>query len=149
MSVLATIQALQTRHRAMEGVCRAPEAWPESIPAAHLPCVLVWPDEGRWIGSSNTVVEHHRTYRVQVFVMGVEQGTLNSNIEAACELLQAFGELYTDAESCVLETEDEGRTVALQADGEASVTDTGIRPLQYGGDEFWGFEMRVRTWEKG
>lgn len=141
MSVKTTIAALQALHAAVDGVTKAPEAYPLAIQPRELPLVLTWPGAGQWEMAARDLADTVRTYRVEVYLSPLEAGRgIDAAAQLGITLLDAFGLLYLRTDTLPNGAELQGNT--------GDLTDTGARVLQYAGIDYNGFVFQLRISEQ-
>ena len=102
MTIRTSINALQALHRSLPGIKTASDEFPDSIDTSSLPLVLVWPEEGKWNHKmASAPAQQDRSYLVQVFVAPMS-ASVNDGTQPMIDLLQAFGDAYTNPANIAL-----------------------------------------------
>lgn len=94
--VIDTIAKIQAIAAGIQGVKRAPTAYPASINTSDLPMALTWAGPARSDILTFKVIKRTsvRTYDIAVYVEPVGQDTGNNRIQAALVLLERFLDVY-------------------------------------------------------
>jgi hypothetical protein len=136
MSISSVIEALQTKNAAIDGIVSAPMALPDSLDTIDLPAAVVWPGAGTAERVGAGLVRHEMEYRVNVYVAPVGQGTAAGSYSQAVSLLQAFIDAYLS---------DPSLSGAID---HSRVTHNGLQVLEYAGQSYRGFTVRLMAVEK-
>jgi hypothetical protein len=145
MSISAIITAMQTRHATITGVTSAPTAYPTSLKAADLPCVLTDALKGKteWGAHGGDLALETRAYRVRCFCLPGGLGIpIDQGKQQAITVLDATLASYRSAP-------DLTSTAAIKI--EVGVEDTGVKSdMRYTDPDtlYYGFELLVSVEER-
>lgn len=144
MTVRTSIAALQALHATIPGIVSTPTTFPASIDSSSLPLVLVWPEAAAWERKmASAPSRQDRTYLVQVFVAPAGSD-LNDAVQPLIDLLQAFGDTYTNPENIALAN---GAYQVTLKTGTGNMSDEGAGVLMYAGNDYHGFQFRINVSE--
>jgi hypothetical protein len=139
MSIIATLNAVQTIAGAIEGVKRAPAvaSYPASLNGdTDCPFVFSWPSGGEWNEAAIGLTSDQETTTISVLVAPVATGIRGTTIALAITLLERFRLAFTDDAN-----QDLGDTVEQIE----TARHDGLRTLLYAGVEFYGFQITITT----
>lgn len=146
MSPTTTIAALQTLHAAVSGVTSAPAAYPPSLEASELPCVLVYAGPGltRWDSHGGDLKRRERTYVCRWYVRHLVSGMgIDEGMQDTLTLLEAAVALYEETDDLT-----NGAQIHLSDADNQAIRDSGVRSdFQYGTETYRGFEVQISVWE--
>lgn len=143
MSLKSIIDQMQTIHATLVGVKRAPllAEYPRSLNDLDLPLVLTWPSAATW--SRQTINESPSTTTqctITTFVTPIAQGMQGSNLERACDVVDALRQYYqSDAGQTLNET--------VELTGPDDVQFLGLRVVPYAGIDYHAFQVVVQVLE--
>jgi hypothetical protein len=147
VSTRTTLAALQSLHNALPEVMTAPDAYPVSLEAADLPCVIsdVGPGMTRWDAHGGDLKRTERTYIIRWYASLVALGEgINEGKQSAIDLLDTALALYDDTDDL-----SNGAQIRISDDDRQAIRDSGIlHSLMYGDSgPFRGFEIQISVWE--
>jgi hypothetical protein len=139
VSIVATINAVQTVNAAIAGVKRAPElaSYPASLNSdTDCPFAFAWPSGGQWDEAAIGLNSDVETITISVLVAPVSQGIRGTTIALAVTLLEAFRVAYLA---------DENQDLADTVEQINSAQHAGLQTLSYAGVEYYGFQITITT----
>lgn len=139
MSIVATINAVQTINRSIAGIRKAPalESYPGVINAdVDCPFAFAWPRGGEWSEAAIGLNSDVETIAITVLVAPTAGGIRGTAIALAITLLEAFRVMYLDAD-----TQDLGDTVEQIETAQHA----GLQTLTYAGVDYYGFVITITT----
>lgn len=146
------IALLQDIHIELEDVVTAPRELDEypigEIGTVDMPMVLVFPEPGSWRQESfNSLIRQDRNFSVMVFVAKHMQGVQTETLRTTVQMMQRFGDAYTDRDNQLLQATPS--QITMKASAEFPVLDGGYDDqLSYLGHDYIGFEFIVGVYEK-
>lgn len=143
MTVLTTLEALQTLHLSVDGISAAPTAMPSNLDQVTLPCALVWPGEATWDMQAVGLKRQERIYLVRVYVQPVAEGIAgpDAGYQLCAGLVEKVGAAY------LADLSLGGAVDHINAVRDSGVSGGGFE-LKWGGVDYWGFVYRVTVVEK-
>lgn len=149
---MADVEEIRERlamiQRTIEGVKRAYEYAPQSLPPSDLPAFVnfVGPSMENWQALGSNYDQEGRTFIMRLFVKGVQQG-VDGEAEKACEpFLERVRDAFSGRPGLGLghSSGSAGRPLDGVM-GAYLAGDSGISPMLYAGEEFLGTEFRLHV----